>query len=124
MKPVKSVRDLGVWMESNLSLDLHIRKKCQMAHHQLRNLSNIRDHLCKQSTEILVHGLVLSHLDFCNGLMNDIPSYQLNRLQRIQNRSARIVYKTPYDQPIVPVLKLLHWLPVRARIMFKIIVTV
>ena len=121
---VDSVRDLGVWMESNLSLDLHIRKKCQTAHHQLRNLSNIRNHLSNKSAEILVHELVLSHLDFCNGLFVDIPTYQLKRLQRIQNRSARIVTRTPYDRPILPVLKSLHWLPVQARIMFKIIVTV
>ena len=63
---VDHVRDLGVLMENNLSFDRHIRKKCQIAHVQLRNLKGIRKHLSKKLTEILVHGLIHSHIDFCN----------------------------------------------------------
>ena len=36
---VDSVRDFGIWMDSYLSFDLHITKKCQIAHHQLHNLA-------------------------------------------------------------------------------------
>ena len=44
----------------------------------------------------------------------------INRLQRIQNSAARIVTNTrKYDQ-ITPILQKLHWLPVRQRIHFKI----
>ena len=121
---VDHVRDLGVWMENTLNLDLHIRKICQRAHHQLRNLHNIRNNLSEQSTKILMHGLVLSHLDFCNGLYAEIPAYQLKRLQKLQHRAARIVTRASYDQPIKPILKSLHWLPVEARVKFKILVTV
>ena len=124
VKCVDHVRDLGVLMENNLSFDRHIRKKCQIAYIQLRNLKGIRKHLSTKSTEVLVHGLIHSHIDFCNGLFSDISAYQIDRLQKVQNKAARIVSNTSDDQPSVQILKSLHWLPVRARVMFKILVTV
>ena len=124
VKCVKSVRDLGVFMDSTLTFDLHIRKKCQIANNQLRNIRSVRKHLSQNATEILVHGLIHSHLDFCNGLFSNLPEYQINRLQTIQNRAAKLVVNASYEQPSSPILQSLHWLPVRARIQFKILTTV
>ena len=121
---VDNVRDLGVQMSRTLNFDLHIRKKCQVAYSQLRNLKCIRKHLTQKSTEILVHGLIHSHLDFCNGLFADIPAYQLNKLQRIQNNAARLVTCASYEERSSDLLKRLHWLPVQARILFKVLVIV
>ena len=84
VKCVDHVRDLSVLMENNLSFDRHIRQKCHIAHVQLRNLKGIQKHLSKKSTEILVHGLIHSHIDFCNGLFCDIPAYQIDRHQKVQ----------------------------------------
>src|SRR5687768_5606875 len=44
----------------------------------------------------------------------------INKLQRVQNSLARVVSGTPYHAHIQPVLKDLHWLPVSARIDYKI----
>ena len=54
-----------------------------------------------------------STLDLCS---------QLNRLQRIQNIAARIVTRLPKHDHITPVLKQLHWLPVRMRVLYKLLV--
>ena len=48
----------------------------------------------------------------------------VNKLQKIQNKAARIVTRTPRLHHITPVLKQLHWLPVECRIQFKMIVMV
>jgi hypothetical protein len=79
---------------------------------QLRNLKAIRKHLTQKSAEILVHVLIHSHLDFCNGLFADIPAYQLDKLQRVQNYAARIVTGAAYYQSSAEILKSLHWLPI------------
>ena len=81
----------------------HIRKKCQIAHIQLRNLKGIRKHLFTKSTEVLVHGLIHSHIDFCNGLFSDTPAYQIDRVQKVQNKAARIVSNSSADQPGVEI---------------------
>jgi hypothetical protein len=65
---------------------------------QSRNLKVIRTHLTQKSAEILVHGLIHSHLDFCNGLFADISAYQLDKLQRVLNHAARIATAAAYYQ--------------------------
>ena len=122
VKCVNQVRDLGVIMTNTLNFDCHIQKKCQIAHVQLRNLQAIRKHLTQKSTETLVHGLVHSHIDFCNALFTEIPAYQMKKLQRVQNHAARVVMNVSYDKSSADLLTELHWLPVKARVMFKVLV--
>ena len=47
---------------------------------------------------------------------------QLQKLQRIQNHAARLICRIPKYNNITPVLKTLHWLPIKARIEFKLAV--
>ena len=56
--------------------------------------------------------------------MYGLPDSKLQRLQRIQNLAARIVPRIPKYDHFSPVLKALHWLPVKARILFKILVLI
>jgi len=44
----------------------------------------------------------------------------LQRLQSVQNAAARLVTGTRRSEHITPVLRSLHWLPVRQRITFKV----
>ena len=53
--------------------------------------------------------------------MHGLPNYQLNKLQRVLNVSARQVYNAPRFCHIPPLLRSLHWLPVKARIQVKIL---
>ena len=70
---------------------------------------------------MLVHVFVTSKLDNCNSLLAELPQYLLDKVQRVQNAAARLGSCTrKYDQ-ITPVLKELHWLPVKQRIMLKIL---
>ena len=51
-----------------------------------------------------------------------IPDNQLSKLQRILNTAARIVFLSPRINHITPTLQNLHWLPVKQRIIFKILI--
>ena len=53
--------------------------------------------------------------------MYGVPECQIKKLQRVMNASARLIYCAPKFCHITPILKELHWLPVRARIEFKIL---
>ena len=64
--------------------------------------------------------LVSSHLDYCNSLLSGIADTDLAKLQRVQNRLARVVTKSPPFTHSVPLLCSLHWLPVKFRVDFKI----
>ena len=68
-----------------------------------------------------VISLVTSRFDYCNGLLCGIPEELIRKLQRVQNNAARVITLTKKHDHITPVLKDLHWLPVRKRIEFKIL---
>ena len=64
--------------------------------------------------------VVSSRLDYCNSLLAGVSGANLDKLQRVQNALARVVTGTRRRDHITPILAELHWLPVRARITFKI----
>ena len=64
--------------------------------------------------------LVSSRRDYCNSLLRNIASRDIAKLQRVQNCLARVVTRYPRFSRSVPLLKSLHWLPVRYRSIFKI----
>ena len=94
---------------------------CKVAFFHIRNLSKIRKCLTQKDTETLVHAFVTSKLDNCNSLLAELPQYLLDKVQRVQNAAARLVSCTRKYDRITPVLKELHWLPVKQRIIFKIL---
>ena len=52
--------------------------------------------------------------------ISHIPQYQVQRIQRVLNAAARLIYHCPRFSHITPVLRSLHWLPVKFRVDFKI----
>ena len=68
----------------------------------------------------LANALVYSKLDYSNSLLINLVDRQLDKLQQIQNITARIVSRCGRTNHITPVLASLHWLPVRVRISFKV----
>ena len=87
----------------------------------LRNISKIRGFLNTETTKTLVHAFVTSKVNYCNSLLYGVPKYLLQRLQRVLNYAARIVFKSNKYDHITPLLRELHWLPIQQRIEFKIL---
>ena len=71
---------------------------------------------------VLILALVIGRLDYCNSLLYSLPDSYINKLQRVQNAAARLISNTTRFDHIFPVMKDLHWLPVKYRIMFKLVV--
>ena len=57
---------------------------------------------------------------FLTRLLAGISESNLEKLQRVQNTIARVVTGLHRRNHITPALKELHWLPIRARITFKV----
>ena len=122
-----SARNLGIILDENMSVAEKIKKICQSAYFQIRNINSIRNILSDATASILVHALITSHFDNGNALLYGISNTSntlLDMLQRTQNvDSARVLLKTRKYIHITPTLIQLHWLPIRQRIHFKIILS-
>ena len=60
----------------------------------------------------------------CNALLIGIQQFLLAKLQGLQNSAARVVSRARKYEHITPVLIKLHWLPVKFRIQFKVLLLV
>ena len=120
IEPSATARNLGIIFDNTMSMDSHVHKLCQSAYFHIRNINSIRRSLSDESAATIVHALVTSRLDNGNSLLYGISDKSLRRIQCAQNSAARILSRTRKYDHITPILKQLHWLPVRHRIDFKV----
>ena len=118
------VRDLGVILDKNLSLSNHINEVCKIVTLTIRSIGRIRKYLSADSLKRLVNTLVTSRIDYTNSILYGSTDYDLNKLQRLQNTAARLIKGAKKNDHIIPILEELHWLPIRYRIQFKILLLV
>lgn len=116
------IRYLGAFLDESLSFKEHIKRKCRTAMFNYFKIKSIRQYLSSDATETLVLSLVISHLDYCNVILYGISQTELSKLQRIQNMCAKLVLNRSKFESSKQALFDLHWLPIRARINFKILV--
>ena len=94
---------------------------CSASFCYLHNIRWVRKQLSRDSSETLIHAFVSSRLDYCNSLLYGLPQVQIDKIQRVQNAAARLIFEQPKFCHITPVLSQLHWLPIKYRIEFKIL---
>jgi hypothetical protein len=117
-----AARDLGVVVDSRLTMGEHVTALCRAAFCQLRQLRPVARSLSVDAAKILVQAFITCRLDYCNSLLYGISDSLFRRLQSVQNAAARLVTGARRRDHITPVLRELHWLPVRRRVDYKLAV--
>ena len=115
------VRDLGALLDQHLLLKNQINNICKDAWYVIQKIGRICPYLSQEVCERLVHAFISSKLDSYNSILYGLPVTELNKLQRVQNAAARLISRTPKSHHITSVLQQLHWLPVKDRISFKLL---
>ena len=117
------VRNLGVILDNKLEFNKQINKVCRGGYNLLRNLRRISGKLSNISLKTqIIQSCILSHVDYCNSLYTNLPDIQIKKLQRLINSSLRFIHnvKPSDDYSITALMKQSHFLPVKARIDYKI----
>ena len=107
--------------DSTCSLKDHVSYVCRSISFNLYSIAKIRKYLDQPTVETLVNAIITPRLDYYNSLMFGIPNELISQLQKRQNHAARVITKWRKYDHITPVLVDLHWLPVKQRIDFKIL---
>jgi len=122
IKPIDCVRDLGVLLDSSLSMREHITKvtsTCFFHLRRLRKRSRTRI-LDIDDRKRLVCALVLTRVDYCNSSLAGLSDSALAPLQRVLHTAARFVLGLQSRDHVTAALQTLHWLAVRQRITYKL----
>ena len=86
-----------------MSMNCQITKTCQSMHYYIKHINRCRDILDFDTTNILINSLVTSKLDYCNSLLYGHPKYTIDRLQKMQNKAARVISGVRVRDHITPV---------------------
>ncbi|XP_069050137.1 uncharacterized protein [Lepisosteus oculatus] len=115
------LKNLGVIFDSGLTFDPHVQHTVKTSFFHLRNIARLRPMLSLTVAEKLINIFVFSRIDYCNALLPGVSKSTLNKLQYVQNSAARILTRSSTSVHITPILESLHWLPVKFRVDFKIL---
>ena len=89
----------------------------------IRQLRSIHRSLTIESSHTLVRALVLSRLDYCNGLLEGAPKCLLSQLSGVLRAAARLILLLPRSGSVTDRIRTeLHWLDIPSRVAFKLCV--
>ena len=116
-----SVRVLGVIIDSGLTLVTHVSIVARNCFYQLPRIRQAKKNLDEGSVKTLIQALVLSRLDYCNSILSNYRmSITLAPLVRVQHSAARLIRNLKRQDPVLPLMMELHWLPLRSRINIQV----
>ncbi len=74
--------------------------------------------LTVSDAEKLVHAFMISRLDYFNALLGGYPASSINKLHIVQNAAARVLPRSKKYDHITPIIRSLHWLPIKFHISY------
>ena len=123
IKPTLHSRDLGAWIDDKMNMKMQVSQTVKAGYHHLRTISrkDLRRNLGTEPCARAINATVTSRQDYQNALLAGSHLCAIKPLQRLQNCAARLLTGTPRAAHITPVLRNLHWLPVKERADFKLL---
>ena len=119
---MRVVRDLGIYLDSELTMRTHVAKTVSGCFAMLRQLRSIRRSVSIPALQSLVVALVLTKLDWRSATLAGLTAVQLDSLQTVLNAAARLIDKRRKFDHVSPLLDEMHWLRVPERIIFRLAV--
>ena len=94
-----------------------------MCRFHLRNIIKIRKYIPQGTSAVLIMSLVMSRLEYSNGLLYGLLKCTVSSLQAVRHSAARIVTqeRLRHHYSMSRALMELHWLPVDKRIEYKLL---
>ena len=77
------IKYLRTWLDSDLNLKTHVKRKCAMAMTNHQRIKNNRKYLTVESSAKLVVSLCLSHLDYSNSILAGLSEWTIMHMQRL-----------------------------------------
>jgi len=121
---VATIRDLGVYLDADVSMAAHVTATVKACFAALRQIRSVRRSLSREALLTVIPALIVSKLDYCCSVLAGVSGTLQRRLQSVFNAAARLVFSARKSEHVTPLLHELHWLKVPERIQFRLCVLV
>ena len=118
IKPTPSARNLGFHMEAQTQVSNTHNKSMWYSILHSEKYSQVQNLLTPEAAKIIIQGLVISKLDYCNELFLGVSAHQMNKLQVVQNMCCRKIKNLRKYEHRTDAMKDLHWLKIPQNIQF------
>lgn len=115
IKRVSKSKSLGVHIDEELSWHEHINEICKKVSRGLAVLKRIKPYVTRDCLVLVYNAVVQSQLDYCSIVWDSIGTTLANKLQKLQNRAARIITDFSYDIRSAQILHHLEWVNLESR---------
>ena len=113
IKGVNHTKSLGLSTDVQLSCGTeHVEDICK---NDSSLIGALKPFISKETTIQIYNALIMLHFDYCCPVWGCLSSYLSNKLQKLPNRSARVITKPPFDTSSKHLLSTLDWERVSLR---------
>ena len=109
LKKVNCSKCLGVELDEFLSWDSHITSVCKKVSSGIGVIKKIKPFIPSRSLINIYQSIVEPYFDYCSIVWNGISEGLAEKLQKLQNRVARIITGSHYISPTKDMLEKLGW---------------
>ena len=114
------VHNLGVITDRHLDFKKQVSSIVSVCTFHLHHINQMSRYLPTMTKERVINAIITSRLDYCNSLLYGTTVNNIARLQRMHNSAARLILRHSRSDSAMPLLCILHWLPVARRIDFRL----
>ena len=96
---VSSVKDSGVYIDSDAAMRSHVTAVVRSCFSALRQLRRVRRCQSQQALLTLIRALIINKIDYCSSVLVGVSGHLLGRIQSVVNAAARPVSYTHLTLP-------------------------
>ena len=109
IKRVDHTKSLGLTIDAQLSWGKHVEEICKKVSSAIGALKRVRPFISKETAIQIYNALIMPHFDYCSPVWDCLSGYLSDKLQKLQNRAARVITKSPFDASSNHLLSTLSW---------------
>ena len=109
LEDVQNTKYLGVQIDSSLDWKEQIKAVSTKVSRAVGFLKHAKSFLPKETLKTLYAGIVEPHFRYCCSVWGCCGSMELDQLQKLQNRAARVITNSNFDAPSRPLIQELGW---------------
>ena len=102
-------KSLGLNIDAQLSWGKHIEEICKKVSSAIGALKRVQPFISKETAIQIYNALIMPHFDYCSPVWDCLSGYLSDKLQKVQNRAARVITKSPFDTSSNHLLSTLDW---------------
>ena len=109
IKRVDKTKSLGLTIDAQLSWCKHVEEICEKVSSAIGPLKRVRPIISKETAIQIYNDLIMPHFDYCSPVWDCMSGYLSDKIQKLQNRAARVITKLPFDTISNHLLSTLDW---------------